>query len=160
MNRNTTINPAGTRSRATALLVAGALALAVVQLRAPAGAAEQIVEMKGLSFIPEELAISVGDTVTWVNHDEDHHDIEGGPVNSPEMAKDQTYSFTFEKPFAFEYKCKIHTYMRGKVTAGDGSAGTGADEPPPSSPAPPPESPPPTKPPGGPLGLPLPLGIG
>lgn len=141
-----------------ALMVGTALSLAVLRFGAPAGAAEQIVEIKGLTFIPEELAVAEGDAVTWVNFDEDHHDIVGGPIDSPEMAKDDTYSFTFEQPFAFEYRCKIHTYMRGRITVGDGSAGTGVEEGPYTPPTEPKE-PPPTPPPGGPLGLPVPAGI-
>lgn len=155
------MRPSRTLRSAAALLAGTVLTSAVLHFGAPAGAAEQVVEIKGLSFIPEELAVAVGDTVTWLNHDDDHHDIEGGPINSPEMAKNQTYSFTFEKPFAFEYRCKIHTYMRGKLTVGDGSAGTGAEEAPPSTPTTePPDGPPPSPPPGGPLGLPAPIGIG
>jgi plastocyanin len=138
----------------------GTLALGLLQL-GTAGAADHTVDIKGLSFIPEELAIGAGDTVTWVNHDKDHHDLQGGPMDSPEMAQGQTFSFTFQEPGEIEYRCKIHTYMQGRITVGDGGSGQA----PPSEPATttttvPPSTTTTTRPPSGPLGLPVPLGAG
>jgi plastocyanin len=132
-------------------LAAGAALIAILPLTR-AGAGEQTVEMKGLSFVPEEITVAVGDTVTWMNQDTDHHDTEGdgNDINSPDMAQGAKYSFTFPAAGRFEYHCRIHTYMRGTVIVGDGNGG-----------APPPTTQPPstttssTKPPGPLDGLPL-----
>lgn len=144
------------KPRLRSILAVGTLAFGLLQL-GTAGAADHTVDIKGLSFIPEELTIGVGDKVTWVNHDKDHHDLQGGPMDSPEMAQGQTFSFTFNEPGEIEYRCKIHTYMQGRITVGDGHA-------PPSEPATtttvPPSTTSTTRPPSGPLGLPVPLGVG
>ncbi|HLF41127.1 MAG TPA: plastocyanin/azurin family copper-binding protein, partial [Acidimicrobiia bacterium] len=126
-------------------------------------AADHAVEIRGLSFIPEELAVGVGDTVTWTSFDEDKHDIEGGPLDSPELSKGDTYSAQLNEAGVVDYHCRIHTYMRGTITVGDGGSGEpGSSGEPPSTP--PSTAPAPTttttRPPSGPLGTPVPAGVG
>jgi plastocyanin len=130
-------------------------------LLGPAGAADHTVEIKGLTFIPEEIAVAVGDSVTWVNEDNDKHDLQSDVFDAPPMAKGESFSFTFGENQTIPYRCQIHTYMRGKITVGDGqSPGSGGGTPPPTE-TPTTDAPTPTtKPPAGPLGLPLPIGAG
>lgn len=101
------------RRYALPLLISGGIAVALSPLTG-AGAAEHTVEIKGLTFIPEDLAVSLGDTVTWVNFDEDDHDL-GGRIDSPVMKQGQKFAFTFDQGGQFSYNCKIHTYMQGTV---------------------------------------------
>lgn len=149
------------RLRHALALATGSVVTVGVLLLGPAGAAEHSVEIKGLSFIPEDLAVAVGDSVTWVNHDTDKHDLEGGPIHSAPMAEGETYSFTFSEPADIEYHCKIHTYMQGRIKVGEGGppGGSGDAPPPPPSTAPP-ETTTTTRLPSGPLGLPVPAGVG
>lgn len=114
------------------LLAAGAVAVALAPLTR-AGAAEHTVDIMGLSFIPEEISVTAGDTVTWVNRDEDDHDLGGSQVDSPVLKTGQTFTYTFDEAGDVEYKCKIHTYMTGIVHVGPGD-GTQAPAPPPSEP--------------------------
>ncbi len=148
------------RPRHRLALVTGAILSGSVLLLQPAGAADHTVEIKGLSFIPEEIAVGVGDRITWVNQDDDEHDLRSDTFDAPPMQKGQTFSFTFSQPDVIQYRCQIHTYMQGKVTVGDGQ---------PSGESPPPAEAPPTttgptttttRAPSGPLGLPLPIGAG
>ena len=148
------------RLRHKLALVAGGALAAGGLLLPPAGAADHTVEIKGLSFIPEEIAIGVGDQITWVNQDDDDHDLRSGTFDAPPMKKGQTFSFTFSQPDVIEYRCQIHTYMQGKVTVGDGQPSE--ESPPPAEEAPPSTDPTTTttRAPSGPLGLPLPIGAG
>lgn len=127
----------------------------------PAGAADHTIQIKGLSFIPEEIAIGVGDQITWVNEDDDDHDLKSDVFDAPPMHKGQTFSFTFPQSDVIEYRCQIHTYMRGRITVGDGQPSPGGEAPP-STETPPTTGPTTTttRPPAGPLGLPLPVGAG
>lgn len=149
------------RLRHALALGTGSVLTVGVLLLGPAGAADHTVEIKGLSFIPEELAVAVGDKVTWVNEDEDKHDLQSDTFDAPPMAKGETFSFTFSQADVIEYRCQIHTYMRGKITVGDGVPPAGSESPPPTE-APTTTGPTTTttKPPAGPLGLPLPIGAG
>jgi plastocyanin len=128
-------------------------------LLGPAAAADHTVEIKGLTFIPEEIAVGVGDSVTWVNEDDDKHDLRSDVFDAPPMAKGESFSFTFGENQTIPYRCQIHTYMQGKITVGDGQPQGGGTPPPTETPTT--EAPTPTtKPPAGPLGLPLPIGAG
>jgi plastocyanin len=80
-----------------------------------ARAEEKSVDIAGLAFNPEEITIRAGDTVKWLNHDSDHHHLQGGPIQSPELTQNQTYSVQFNDPAEINYVCTIHTYMQGRV---------------------------------------------
>jgi plastocyanin len=146
--------------RVLALGTGSVLAVGVLVL-GPAGAADHTVEIKGLSFIPEEIAVAVGDKVTWVNEDDDKHDLQSDVFDAPPMQKGETFSFDFTENRTIPYRCQIHTYMQGKVTVGDGSQGSGGESPPPTdTPTTTGPTTTTTRPPAGPLGLPLPIGAG
>ncbi len=71
---------------------------------------------------PMEQSVMVGTTVTWVNRDLYPHTVTAGKPGKPSgafdsgnMQKDMTYSYTFDSVGTYEYYCKIHPTMRGKV---------------------------------------------
>ena len=129
-----------TPGRVTALLAPFLLAVAVFGPE-PARAEEKTVDIAGLAFNPEEITIRAGDTIKWVNHDTDHHDLAGGPIESPELAQGQTYSHQFNEATEIEYMCRIHTYMQGRVIV---QTADGQAPPPRSEESPPAESAPAT----------------
>jgi plastocyanin len=143
-----------------AATVLSAAVLVGVLMLGRAGAGEHTVEIKGLSFIPEELSVSVGDSVTWVNEDKDDHDLRSDRFDSPVLKKGATYSFTFNEPGEVEYRCQIHTYMQGRITVGGGGSGSSPSPEPSTTTTAPPPATTTTRPPSGPLGLPVPLGVG
>lgn len=147
------------RLRHTLAFLTGIVLTVGVLRLGPARAADHTVEIKGLSFIPEEIAVAVGDQITWVNQDDDDHDLKSDTFDAPPMKKGQSFSFTFHASDVIEYRCQIHTYMRGKVTVGDGQPAAGGEGPPPTE-TPTTAGPTTTRPPSGPLGLPLPIGAG
>ncbi|MFC0110397.1 cupredoxin domain-containing protein [Kibdelosporangium aridum] len=119
---------------------------APVQAAAPAAAqpaAAKTVEIMGYKYMPADLTIAVGDTVTWTNHDSAPHNVvvTDGPekFTSPLLQQGQTYTYTFSKAGTYSYFCSVHPDMTAKVTV------TGGSTPPPTTQ--PPTSPPTTAPP-------------
>ena len=66
-------------------------------------------------FDSSDLTIKVGDTVTWTNNDGAAHTVKIGTIESDNMSKSDTFSFTFSEVGTFEYICGLHPYMKGKI---------------------------------------------
>lgn len=83
-------------------------------------------EKKNKAFSPSPLKVKVGTTVTWKNDDKMSHqpvsgkgwlDKKSGKVfESKSLAAKESFSFKFDKKGTFDYYCKIHPTMVGKVT--------------------------------------------
>ncbi|MEU5263920.1 cupredoxin family copper-binding protein [Amycolatopsis sp. NPDC021455] len=78
------------------------------------------VDAMGYKFSPASLTISVGDTVTWTNHDTAPHNVvvTDGPekFTSPTLQTGQTFSHTFTKAGTYSYYCAIHPDMKATIT--------------------------------------------
>jgi plastocyanin len=92
----------------------------------------------GLKFMPPDLTVKVGDTVTWTNGETIGHTITSGAwgeVNeatglrgtqtpdglfdhalSPKGEDGDTFSYTFTEAGVFQYYCKPHLTMNATVT--------------------------------------------
>jgi plastocyanin len=100
--------------------LAGAMAIfllvAYAAERSEAGTVK--VSMKDRQFTPDVLKVKVGDTVEWINDDQDVHQvISGKDLSDPNLAKPldggtllpgQYYLYKFEKPGTYPYMCVIH----------------------------------------------------
>ncbi len=95
--------------------------LVLALLFAPlARAAEWTVGMYDFYFLPTNVTVSVGDTVTWVNLVPRTHDTTYFDPNNPEVtlwASDQLglnerFSYTFTSAGSFPYVCAIHYFTR------------------------------------------------
>ena len=110
----------------------------------PAFAAEVIVEnAPGASvpgceetnecFLPYEVRINVGDTVTWVNDDTAAHTATGGSASdgpsgvfdSSLVLAGTSFSFTFNEAGTYEYFCMVHPWMAGFVIVQEAMAEEG-----------------------------------
>ena len=85
---------------------------------APSG--DVSIEILNFQFTPPNTTVKPGSKVTWTNGDTAAHSIQdtsprATPV-SPDMAKDATFSITYEQPGSYPYVCGIHQYMTGTVT--------------------------------------------
>jgi plastocyanin len=85
----------------------------------PASQSAVIVKIENFAFLPKELDVAVGATVTWQNADDVPHTatskddpqvFDSGPLDT-----DDKFSFTFSKPGKFAYYCKVHPHMQGVV---------------------------------------------
>jgi FtsP/CotA-like multicopper oxidase with cupredoxin domain len=124
------------RTRDTLAALAALVALvgvsSLVRGGVPAAHAETLkVDIVNTSFVPPELSVAVGDTVTWTNKDPDTHSVVGGPMNSPDIPEGGSFSYTFAEAGDIRYSCRFHPYMEGVVHVGTGTGAappeTGAD---------------------------------
>ncbi len=88
-------------------------------------------DQKGMQFIPHVLAITVGDTVNFLNHDAVPHNVfspEGG-YNLGTWKAGETRSHKFTKPGAYTQLCSLHPEMLAFVFVGENpyQAVVGAD---------------------------------
>ena len=75
------------------------------------------VSMDHNTFIPGEITVVPGTTVTWVNKEAMPHtvvDINKG-FRSKTLTKDASFSVTFATAGDYDYLCSIHPNMKGKV---------------------------------------------
>ncbi len=103
-----------------------------------APAAENVVTTIGLKFMPKNLTVKVGTTVTWQNGETIGHTVTSGAwgdVNestglrgtqtpdgrfdhalAPKGQPGDTFSYTFTEPGEYLYYCQPHLTMNAKVT--------------------------------------------
>ncbi len=81
-------------------------------------------------FVPADVTIDVGGTVTWINEDIALHNLASGTIRDTEgvgdlfggqtllMPPGDEYSFTFDdfEPGTYPYFCFLHPHMSGTVT--------------------------------------------
>jgi plastocyanin len=86
-------------------------------------ASSAVVSIDNFSFDPKELMITAGTTVTWVNADDLPHtatSTASPPLfDSKTLDKDDKFSFQFNTPGTYEFFCKLHPTMTGKVIVND-----------------------------------------
>jgi plastocyanin len=75
------------------------------------------VSTAGRAFNPATLEIAVGDTVTWINNDDTEHTATAfdGAFDSGQLAEGASFSFTFDTPGQFDYRCLFHSEMQGTI---------------------------------------------
>ena len=112
------INPL---SRRTLIGICGAVLLAT----ATGAMAQQVVtgtaeiDIKNFAFVPATLTVAAGTAVTWVNQDEEPHNIVD--LAKPHVFRSQgidggdKYTFVFDKPGTYEYVCSVHPHMHGTI---------------------------------------------
>jgi len=101
---------------ATAVLVVAGIATAA---GSAAPAAEVTIPAK--LYLPKELVVITGTTVTWRNSDRSTHTVteEEDAFDSGHIAPGAAFSTTFAKNGVFAYHCSIHKFMRGTVSVFD-----------------------------------------
>ena len=68
-------------------------------------------------FEPEEIEVSVGDTVTWEFVGATLHNVVGDGFKS-DNKKDGTFEHTFNSAGTYDYVCTLHPGMKGTVEVG------------------------------------------
>jgi plastocyanin len=76
--------------------------------------------MKDIEFVPEDITVKVGETITWVNQDSVPHNVvnaqEGEQPKSELFNEGGTYEFTPTEAGKIDYVCTIHPGMDGTIT--------------------------------------------
>ena len=81
-------------------------------------------ETSNACYLPQDITINAGDTVTWDNVDNAAHTVTGGsPANGPSGEFDSSllmakgvFSHTFDDAGYYDYFCMVHPWMIGSVT--------------------------------------------
>ena len=84
----------------------------------PASTAE--FEVADFAFLPEEIEITAGGEVIWINNDDFAHQIVATDSENPfpgdgTIDTDETYAVTFAEPGKYDYFCGIHNSMTGSI---------------------------------------------
>ena len=103
------------------LLALGAAGAFAQQQPAPqqqvAATNEAEISIQSFQFVPAILTVKAGTAVTWVNHDEEPHNVVSPNRVFRSKAIDGGEKFTtvFDKPGTYDYLCAVHPHMRGKI---------------------------------------------
>ncbi len=77
--------------------------------------------LKDTSFQPQQITISTGSELTWINQDSVNHTVvgdgtgPGGDFQSKTLQPGEEFSFIFDQPGNYPYHCSIHPSMKGTV---------------------------------------------
>ena len=76
-----------------------------------------VVDIRDLAFMPADIEIAVGTTVTWTNSDSVPHTATAsdGTFDSGVFDPGESFDYTFEDTGTFDYTCLIHPEMQGSI---------------------------------------------
>jgi len=101
------------------------------------------------AYVPADLTVPIGTTVTWINQDSVGHTVTEGDPNSPKQANlrafdssgeavtgkvaligaGESWTYTFTTPGTYEYYCIVHPYMIGHITVTTTTGTNGSQSP-------------------------------
>lgn len=93
-------------------------AVAAFAVAGPATAATtKTVSAYGSTFSPKSVTITEGDTIRWVNRDNDRHQIyaKGGRFVSPILKPNEVFRFTFRAAGTYRYIDELHPRLTGTI---------------------------------------------
>jgi plastocyanin len=77
------------------------------------------VDMSDYKFVPAEITIEAGSSITFTNKDSDakHNAVAvDGSFETPMLAQGESHTLTFQTPGEYEYYCTPHkSFMTGKI---------------------------------------------
>jgi plastocyanin len=78
------------------------------------------VTIEDFNFQPAKITVHKGTTVTWTNHDSMAHTVTADAgssdmFDSGSLAKDQTFTHTFDTVGMVNYHCTFHSNMKAMV---------------------------------------------
>ncbi len=98
-----------------------------------------VIEIRESGFAPGSLAVPPHSTVTWVNRDTGTHTVtsdSGFRLDSPQLARLGTYSYTFHEAGTFNYHDELDPSLRGTVLVDAVPPATATPAAPPATPLP------------------------
>ena len=75
------------------------------------------ISIANFAFVPPEITVAAGQSVTWSNDDGAPHGLtyKDGAKGTDLLLPGASFSRTFDKPGTYDYACSVHPYMTGKV---------------------------------------------
>ena len=94
------------------------VALTALVAASPVAAATVNVSITRAGFVPNNVTVKQGDTVTWTNSDTQQHQVtsQNAPFASPVLAQNQTFSFAFSKAGRFAVTDPLNKNRKMNVT--------------------------------------------
>lgn len=93
------------------------------------------VSIENFKFVPADLTVSIGDTVTWINNDSTNHTVTGDKTGTDDdfdsgiLKPGDQYTYVFDQSGPQPYHCTIHSSMKATVTVSGGTSGSGTSSP-------------------------------
>jgi plastocyanin len=101
------------------LLAAGVLLAPALVRPCRAEAAEAEVTIDNFAFMPAILRVTVGTTVSWLNHDDIPHTVTSSAdpplFRSHPLDTGDRFALRFERPGSYSYFCSLHPHMTGAI---------------------------------------------
>jgi plastocyanin len=76
------------------------------------------IEIKDFVFNPQTITVKSGETVTWINRDDEPHtvvSVEKQFKKSTALDTDQEFTITAGAPGTYTYFCSVHPKMTGTI---------------------------------------------
>jgi plastocyanin len=75
------------------------------------------VSIANFAFMPAEVTIAPGESVTWTNDDGAPHGLEyhDGAPGTDLLLPGASFSRRFDRLGTYDYNCSVHPYMTGRV---------------------------------------------
>lgn len=86
-----------------------------------------VVRMSGEMFTPSVITVEVGQTVTFINDDDDEHTATGTTFDTGPLQPGESATVTFDQTGTFDYICQFHADMRGQVVVTGPTSGATPD---------------------------------
>jgi plastocyanin len=96
----------------------GAVALVALLAAVPATTKPgAIVHIRDDAFVPATMTVHAGDSVTFVNDDDDAHTVTADDASwdSEGLNQDEKWTHVFAKAGSVKYHCTVHPFMHGIV---------------------------------------------
>jgi plastocyanin len=92
------------------------LVLAALIAAAPAPSAPAVA-IKDFAFAPATVTVIAGQTVRFVNRDEEAHTVtaKDGSFDSGGLDTGASWTHRFDRPGRYAYFCSLHPYMTGTI---------------------------------------------
>ncbi|HVL80912.1 MAG TPA: cupredoxin domain-containing protein, partial [Actinomycetota bacterium] len=106
-----------TRRRLCALL-AGVLLAGAAHVPLSAQISQNVIEIKQSQFVPSEIAIRSGQSVTWqMAPAETTHTVTSndGAWPSQTLNRGESFTWVFQNRGVFRFHCQLHPHMKGAV---------------------------------------------
>jgi len=79
---------------------------------------QNTIEIKDFAFNPQTITVKSGQTITWINRDEEPHTVVSVGKQfkkSSALDTDQTFTITTGAPGTYTYFCSVHPKMTGTI---------------------------------------------
>jgi plastocyanin len=88
------------------------------QTPAVATSSDVTVDVIASGYSPQDLVITAGSSVTWVNTDSAPHTAteRHGAWDTGNLDKGESKTITFDQPGTYGYVCVYHLYMKARLT--------------------------------------------